>query len=122
VKQAAPDHGARTTVYDLGVATEVLIDGRAIMTVGPDGTSVLIIQTRRGVFAMQNRCPHRGFGLDGARAVRGRYLRCIFHGQEYDMRSGSCRGGPNPRTRPLPTYHAWIDQDHLFLALPVEAN
>jgi nitrite reductase/ring-hydroxylating ferredoxin subunit len=113
--QSSPSVDARTIVIDLGLADEVLIRGRAVVSVGSD-TSVLIIKTRRGVFAVQNRCPHLGLPLSSA-SVRRRNLRCDLHGREYDMRSGACRGGPRPRTRPLPTYLAWIRQDHLFLAL-----
>jgi nitrite reductase/ring-hydroxylating ferredoxin subunit len=112
----ALDIGERATVFDLGRATDVLVDGRAVVTVGPDGTSVLIVETRRGVFAMQNRCPHLGLRLDTA-AVRGRRIKCAFHGREYDMRSGACHGSPKPRSHPLATHRAWIHQGYLFLAV-----
>jgi nitrite reductase/ring-hydroxylating ferredoxin subunit len=108
-------------VVDLGLAREILIDHRAIIDVGADDTSVLIIKNRRGVFAIQNRCPHLALPLTTA-SVRGRRLVCSFHSREYDMASGTCRGGPKPSTRPLRTYRAWIDQEHLFLAMPIEAN
>jgi nitrite reductase/ring-hydroxylating ferredoxin subunit len=121
MRLAPPELGERTTVFDLGLAREVLVDRRAIVTVGPDDTSVLIVETRRGAFAIQNRCPHMGFPLDRA-AVHGQHLKCAFHGREYDMTSGVCHGGPKPGTRPLTTYRAWIDQDHLFLALQTEAT
>jgi nitrite reductase/ring-hydroxylating ferredoxin subunit len=119
---ATPDRRTRTTVHDIGLASDVLTDGRAVVTLGPDATSVLIIQTRRGVFAMQNRCPHLGFSLDTVAAVRGRYVKCALHGREYDMTSGTCRRGLHPRTPRLPTYRAWIHHDHLFIALPTSAN
>ena len=121
MSQTPPDLGERTTVFDLGLAREVLRGDRAIVNAGPDAVSVLIVATRRGVFAMQNRCPHLGLPLDAA-AVRGRNLRCTFHGHEYEMTSGVCRGGPNPRSRSLRTYSAWIDQGHLFLDLHEKAN
>jgi nitrite reductase/ring-hydroxylating ferredoxin subunit len=121
MRQTAPEIGERTSLFELGPPGEVLVHGRAIVTVEPNDTSVLIVQTRRGVFAIQNRCPHLGFPLDKA-AVRGRHLKCAFHGREYDMSSGVCRGDPKPGTRPLTTYRAWIDQGHLFLALRSEAT
>jgi 3-phenylpropionate/trans-cinnamate dioxygenase ferredoxin component len=119
MRQASPDIGEGTTVFDLGLAREVLINGRVTLTVGPKDTSVLIIRTRRGVFAMQNRCPHAGIPLDSA-VVRRRYIKCVVHGRTYDMTSGVCRNGP--RTRPLLTYRAWIHHGHLFLALRTEAD
>jgi 3-phenylpropionate/trans-cinnamate dioxygenase ferredoxin subunit len=121
MRQASPDIGQGTTVLDLGRAREVFGDGRAIVAVGPEGTPVLIVETRRGVFAMENRCPHAGPPLDNA-AIRRRYIKCAVHGLEYDMTSGVCRTGRKPRSRPLLTYRAWVEQGHLFLALPTEAN
>ena len=43
------------TVLDLALAREILSGGRAILTVRHESTSVLVVETRRGVFAMQNR-------------------------------------------------------------------
>jgi 3-phenylpropionate/trans-cinnamate dioxygenase ferredoxin component len=118
MKKAPPEIGEGTTVFDLGLAREVLADGRVTLTVGPKDAPVLIIKNRRGVFAMQNRCPHAGIPLDSA-AVRRRHIKCVAHGRKYDMTSGVCRNGPG--TRPLLTYRVWIHQGHLFLALRAEA-
>lgn len=73
MSQASSDMGERTPVFDLGPAQEVLVNGRAVVTVGAEDTSVLIVATRRGVFAMQNRCPHLGLPLNRA-AMRGRHV------------------------------------------------
>ena len=62
------DDGA---VLDLGPVAEVLTGGRTAITAGPEATPVLIIKTGRGVFATENRCPHRGLPLGDA-TVRGR--------------------------------------------------
>jgi nitrite reductase/ring-hydroxylating ferredoxin subunit len=113
-----PDPVESAAVLDLGPVAQVLAGGRAQVTVGPDETPVLVIKTARGVFAMRNRCPHRGLPLDGA-TTRGRYVRCGFHGREYDMASGTCRPGTRePGARRLVTYRCWIDAGHVFLALP----
>jgi nitrite reductase/ring-hydroxylating ferredoxin subunit len=122
VMKAAPDVSEGTNVFDLGLAREVLVDGRAIVAAGPNDASVLIVATRRGVLAMQNSCPHLGLPLDRASFHR-RYLTCAFHGREYDVKSGACRGGGHkPATPPLLMHRAWIDQDHLFLALRIGAS
>jgi nitrite reductase/ring-hydroxylating ferredoxin subunit len=120
MRNTADELVAPGQVVDLGSAREVLAGGRAVVTAGV-ATSVLIIQTRRGVFAMQNQCPHRGMPLATASTRRGR-IKCAFHGREYDMTSGACRAHTQPTGRPLRTYHVWIEHDHLFLALPSEAD
>ncbi|NKQ51545.1 Rieske (2Fe-2S) protein [Amycolatopsis sp. K13G38] len=102
------------TVFDLGRADEVLAGGRARVTLGPDETPVLIVRTWRGVFAMRNSCPHRARPLDEA-TVRGRLVRCPFHGREYDLRGGRCRSAP--REPGLRVYRAWIRGGRLFVAL-----
>jgi 3-phenylpropionate/trans-cinnamate dioxygenase ferredoxin component len=121
MRQGSPDFGEEATVLDLGLARELFIDGRAIVTVEPEGTPVLIIKTRRGVFAMENRCPHAGYPLDNA-AVRRRHIKCRVHGLKYDMTSGVCRSGPGSRTGPLSTYCVWVHQGHLFLAWRTDAK
>jgi nitrite reductase/ring-hydroxylating ferredoxin subunit len=118
IKQSSPFARGPTDVLDLGLAEEILVGGRAVVRLR-SGVSVLIISTRRGVFAVQNRCPHRSLPLTSAPVRRGN-LRCPFHGREYDLTSGACRGGPRPRTDPLTTYRVWIEQDRLFLVVPAD--
>jgi nitrite reductase (NADH) small subunit len=118
--QSPPPFGEPSTVLDLGRADEVLIQGRAVVSAGPD-LSVLIIRTRRGVFAVRNRCPHRELPLTSA-AVRRGSIECPFHGRQYDLASGACRGRRQPPTGPLAVFRAWIEQDRLFLAVPASAR
>jgi nitrite reductase/ring-hydroxylating ferredoxin subunit len=116
------DHGEPGTVLDLGPVDEVLPRGRARVEVGRDGTPVLIVRNRRGVFAMRNRCPHRGVRLDDAK-VRGKSIKCAFHGREYDLRSGDCRSKPpGRRDGRLTTYRCWVDRGRLLLAVPAERS
>lgn len=42
-------------IVDLGLAKDVLCTGRAVVAVNPEGTSVLIVLTRHGVRAFENR-------------------------------------------------------------------
>jgi nitrite reductase/ring-hydroxylating ferredoxin subunit len=100
-------------VVDLGPDPPALAGGRAVV-LGPQGESVLVVRTRRGLFAVTNRCPHRGLPLDDAR-VTGHTLVCPFHGWRFDLRSGHCRGR-NPPAGPLATYRAWRAAGHVFLA------
>ena len=116
--QLAPPDCA--SILDLGPERAVLAGGRAVVTVGRRDTPVLIVRTRKGIFAVEDRCPHAGFSLaDGA--ARRRSIRCSRHGREYDLVSGACR--THPRSRPARTYPAWVDPSgHVLVAVPDEAD
>jgi 3-phenylpropionate/trans-cinnamate dioxygenase ferredoxin component len=62
-----------------------LKEGRVIVQV--DGVEVLVVRTRRGIFAVENRCPHTGRHLTDA-AVSGSRLTCMGHQRRYDLVSG----------------------------------
>jgi len=109
----------RAGVLDLGPVDDALSGGRAVITIEPDQPLVLVIRTRKGVFAVQNRCPHLGLALDDA-TVRGHKLTCAHHGRRYDIRSGTCLSAgtsPRARMRVLVTYRAWIQNGHVFIGL-----
>jgi nitrite reductase/ring-hydroxylating ferredoxin subunit len=108
-------------VVDLGPADEILSTGRAVVTVGPDSASVLVIRTRHGVFATASRCPHMAMPLQDAR-VRGRHLTCRHHRRRYDLVSGACRNHGLEHEPGLATYRTWIENNRLFLSCPGAAN
>jgi nitrite reductase/ring-hydroxylating ferredoxin subunit len=70
---------------DVGPADRLLADGRVLAQV--DGVDVLVVRTRRGIFAVENQCPHTGRHLTDA-AVSGAKLTCMGHRRRYDLRSG----------------------------------
>ena len=111
----SPTHAP--AILDLGPTADVLVKGRAIVEVGPAFTPILIVRTIRGVFAVENRCPHRGVPLSDARA-HGRNITCPLHGLTFDMTSGSCRTRGKAKRPPLPLYRAWTHRGRLYLALP----
>ncbi|HEY4459815.1 MAG TPA: Rieske 2Fe-2S domain-containing protein [Pseudonocardiaceae bacterium] len=105
-------------IVRLGQIGELFGDGaRAIVTViRVDGSAeeILVVRARRGrLFAVLNRCPHRGRLLDNA-PVHGRTLTCPGHGRSFDLRTG--RPG-RTGTDPLPVLRAWLEDDQVFLRL-----
>jgi nitrite reductase (NADH) small subunit len=67
------------------------------------------------VFAVDDRCPHRGFPLhDGA--VSETSVRCRTHGSCFDLVSGDVLRGP--ATRPTQAYPARCESDQVLVALP----
>lgn len=105
------------SVLDLGPARSVLRRGRGQVLAG--SVPVLIVRMRRRLVAVPNRCPHRGMPLTDA-TTHGKYLRCPFHGREYDVVSGTgeCRGGGEP----LRTFPCWLERGRIFLALPGKSD
>ncbi len=55
IRHASSGNAERNTVFDLGLAREILSGGLAMLTVRPESTSVFVVGTREGVFAMQHR-------------------------------------------------------------------
>jgi nitrite reductase (NADH) small subunit len=92
-------------VVDVASAEDLARHGRLVVTPPELGTAILVVLTRRGVFAVENRCPHRGARLDDA-DIRGRSVTCAMHGRRYDLRSGRCSSGAN--ATPLRTWPARI--------------
>jgi 3-phenylpropionate/trans-cinnamate dioxygenase ferredoxin subunit len=71
--------------------------------VGIDGRDIVVFHVNGEFFALLNRCPHEGAPLDKAACVArltspepgvyqrsrvGEFLRCAWHGWEFDMRTG----------------------------------
>jgi nitrite reductase/ring-hydroxylating ferredoxin subunit len=98
---------------DAGPADRILEEGRVIVQV--DGVEVLVVRTRRGVFAVENLCPHAGRHLTDA-AVSGSRVTCAGHHRRYDLASG------RPVTRAvvpgagIRVFDAWIAGGRLWLA------
>jgi nitrite reductase/ring-hydroxylating ferredoxin subunit/uncharacterized membrane protein len=66
-----------------------------------DGTAVVLVRSDDGVFALADRCTHRGAPLDEGQLEKD-CLVCPWHGSRFDVHDGSVRRGP--ATRPQPTF------------------
>ena len=111
---------SRAGAVELGAAAELLTTGRAVVTVTPDqcprldqALEVLIVRTRRTLFAVESRCPHFGRGLADA-AVRGRGIRCAGHGRRFDLRPGAAG---RSRRGCLRTFEGWVEDGRLLLRI-----
>lgn len=67
------------------------------------------------VFAIRDRCSHRGFPLHDGTVV-GACVRCRTHGALFDLRTGAPLRGPARRN--VPTYPACIIADQIEIELP----
>ena len=96
-----------------GSSRRLLTEGRTLAYV--DQTEVLVVRTRRGIFAVENRCPHLGRVLADAQ-VSGRKLICRGHNRGYDLASGKPAGRLVPCERPLRTFDVALIDDRLWLS------
>jgi nitrite reductase/ring-hydroxylating ferredoxin subunit len=74
-----------------------------------------IFRVDEQVFAIEDRCPHRGFPLhDGS--IAESTVRCRTHGSCFDLATGSALRGP--ATRAVRTYPARRENDQVLVELP----
>jgi nitrite reductase/ring-hydroxylating ferredoxin subunit len=102
---------------EVGSEAELDRRGRLVARLPEPPVDVLVVRTRRRVFAVENRCPHLGSVLDGG-DVRGRVITCAAHGRRFDLRSGRGLAGPGRRAQPLLTMRAWVDGGKVWVAAP----
>lgn len=78
---------------------------------------VIIFNSGEEFFAVENRCPHAGALLNESE-IEGRMLTCIWHGWQFDLKSGRCLNDPWAQ---LKSYEINVKNGEVFLLLP-EAN
>jgi nitrite reductase/ring-hydroxylating ferredoxin subunit/uncharacterized membrane protein len=99
--------GPAQTVYDPGpedwtpaTGAPELQDGRPVRVV-VDETPVLLLRDGEELFAIHDRCSHRGCSLSEG-SLEGDEIVCACHGSRFDRRDGSVRQGP--ATAPQPAF------------------
>jgi nitrite reductase/ring-hydroxylating ferredoxin subunit len=97
--------GPAQTVFDPGPtdwtpaadATQ-LPDGQPVRVV-VDDTPVLLLRDGERIFAIHDRCSHRGCSLsDGT--LEGEDIVCACHGSRFDLRNGAVKAGPATSAQP----------------------
>jgi nitrite reductase/ring-hydroxylating ferredoxin subunit/uncharacterized membrane protein len=106
--------GADQTVFDRGpsdwtVAADasLLSDGRPTRVV-VDDTPVLLVRRGEEIYAVHDRCSHRGCSLSEGK-IDGHDVVCSCHGSRFDLRSGAVRSGP--ATSPQPAFQVRLEDD-----------
>jgi len=84
--------------------------GRLRVTATGFATAILIVHTRHGVFAVDDRCPHRGNSLSTG-VVSATAITCSMHRWRFDLRSGFCQRGTGLKVR---TWPVWLDRGRIF--------
>lgn len=65
-----------------------------------DGAAIVVIQTRNGVSAFHDRCPHAQWPVSDGEIVDG-ILVCPGHGWQFNMNTGQCLNSPTYQLKPL---------------------
>ncbi|MFL5832155.1 MAG: Rieske 2Fe-2S domain-containing protein [Solirubrobacteraceae bacterium] len=97
--------GPDQTVFDPGppdwtpaADAAQLSDGRPVRVV-VDDTPVLLLRDAEQVFAIHDRCSHRGCSLSEG-SIEGDEIVCACHGSRFDRRDGSVKHGPASSAQP----------------------
>jgi nitrite reductase/ring-hydroxylating ferredoxin subunit len=97
--------GPDQTVFDPGPTdwrpaadASVLQDGRPTRVV-VDDTPVLLLRDGESIYAIHDRCSHRGCSLSDGK-VRGDEIECGCHGSRFSLRNGAVRHGPATAAQP----------------------
>jgi nitrite reductase/ring-hydroxylating ferredoxin subunit/uncharacterized membrane protein len=97
--------GPDQTVFDPGPTdwtqaadASLLPDGRPVRVVVGD-TPVLVLRDGERIYAIHDRCSHRGCSLSEGK-LDGEEIVCACHGSRFDRRNGAVRGGPATSAQP----------------------
>ena len=108
--------GPDQTVFDPGPedwtdasAAAELPDGEPTRVV-VDDTPVLLLRDGDALFALHDRCSHRGCSLSEGE-IEGDVIVCACHGSRFDRRDGSVRQGP--ATAPQPAFETRVRDDRI---------
>jgi nitrite reductase/ring-hydroxylating ferredoxin subunit len=112
IKGVGPDQ----TVYDPGPEDWTAAAGASSLQDGEparvivDDTPVLLLRAGDELFAIHDRCSHRGCSLSEG-SVEGDEIVCGCHGSRFDRRDGSVRQGP--ATAPQPAFEVRVNDDRI---------
>ncbi len=108
--------GPDQTVFDPGptewtpAADASQLTDRRPLRVIVDDTPVLLVRDGERIFALHDRCSHRGCSLTEG-TLEGQEIVCACHGSRYDLRDGALRHGP--ATGPQPSFQVRVDGDRI---------
>ena len=97
---------------DCGPADALFANGREVLRFGD--IEVLALRTARGLFAVENQCPHLGRQLSDAAVLRRRII-CAGHGVAYDLASGKPTNR-SLRSAPLCIFDITIEGGRILLS------
>jgi nitrite reductase/ring-hydroxylating ferredoxin subunit len=77
------------------------------------GKKICLVKTAKGLFAIEEKCPHNGFSLANARCTEdGEAIVCPLHRYAFDFKTGRSRNGGGGAARVFPIE---IREDAIYL-------
>jgi nitrite reductase/ring-hydroxylating ferredoxin subunit len=96
-----------------GTVDELSRRGRLVVRVPRSDVAVVVVKTRRGVFAFGDSCPHAGAPLRAGDVARTT-VTCLRHARRYSLKSGRCLSALGSAAR-LRRWRAWVDDTNVWL-------
>jgi len=84
-----------------------------------NGAPVLLANVEGKIYALNDRCPHRGFPLHHKGKLEGYTLTCAYHGGQFDIRTGACIKHPT-ETYPCETFDVQTSDDGTIVCRAVQ--
>jgi nitrite reductase/ring-hydroxylating ferredoxin subunit len=79
-----------------------------------DGKEILVVKTGTQIFAIGNKCTHRGCKLSSGK-LDGETVQCPCHGSVFNARTGEVVKGP--AKNPEPSYPVTVENDEISIDL-----
>jgi nitrite reductase/ring-hydroxylating ferredoxin subunit len=110
----------RRRIPDRPVAQGDLLESQMAAVVH-NGKSFLVARVGDKVFALDNKCPHRGFPLHYRGRLDGHTITCSFHSGQFDIRTGACLRHP-AETYPCASFRVVTAEDGTVVCEPKKEN
>jgi len=109
-----------TRMPDRAIAPGDLGEGE-LMGASVDGRPILLAKVEGEIFALSNKCPHRGFPLHHKGRLDGYTITCAYHGGQFDIRTGACVKHPT-ETFPCERFLARTGADGTMVCEAISKN
>jgi len=107
-----------TMVWIAACRTDELVEGRGLgVTLTAEGgmqTAIALFRSAGELYALEDRCPHRGARLSTGPVYEPCKVACLDHGWSIDLRSGLVEAPECGRVR---TYAVRCEEDRVYVCL-----
>ena len=110
----------RSRIPGRAISSGGLAEGQMAAAV-QNGSAFLVAKVGGKTFALDDRCPHRGFPIHYQGKLDGYTITCAFHGGQFDIRTGACLRHP-AETYPCDTFRVRRAADGTIVCEPKQDN
>ena len=101
-------------IFDNAEALENYIQKGTFLVLELRGEKICLTRTEKGIFAVQDRCPHNGASLSKGFCTAQNEIVCPLHRYSYDLESGKGTSGGGYA---LKTYPINIKEDGVYIGI-----